>query len=108
MTMKNQDRRTFIRTVAGVLLASPILLSTNKAFAEAAEKLKEDDPLAIALGYKEKTGDVDSEKFSTHTVDQVCIECLLYQGDDPEWGPCGAFGNKLVAAEGWCQAYAPK
>lgn len=106
MTIKNQDRRTFVRTVAGAALAAPILFSSHKALAGV--KLAEDDPMAVALGYKEKTADVDAAKYPTHTKEQVCVDCVLYQGDDPEWGACGAFSNKLVAGQGWCQAYAAK
>lgn len=108
MTIKNQNRRSFVRMITGAALASPILLNANFASAQAQEKLKEDDALAMALGYKEKTTDVDAEKFPSHTDEQVCTGCILYQGDDPEWGGCGAFAGKLVAGPGWCQAYAAK
>ena len=108
MTIKNQNRRSFVRTVAGAVLASPFLINASNVFAEATEKLKEDDPLGAALGYKEKTTEVDAEKYTTHTIEQVCVGCVLYQGDDPEWGGCGAFANKLVAGQGWCQAYSAK
>jgi hypothetical protein len=76
--------------------------------AQDGEKLKEDDPTAAALGYKEKTADVDASKFASHNSDQICTGCSLYQGDDPDWGACAIFPGKLVAGGGWCSAFAPK
>lgn len=75
-------------------------------------KLEEADPLAQALGYKHDTTTVDKQKFPQHQAGQTCDNCTLYvppkAGDDQNWGPCSAVGNKLVASKGWCIAYARK
>lgn len=34
-----------------------------------------------------------------------CANCQLWQGGDADWGGCGIFPNKKVAAEGWCTAW---
>lgn len=34
-----------------------------------------------------------------------CANCQLWQGGDAEWGNCGIFPGKKVAAEGWCTAW---
>ena len=34
-----------------------------------------------------------------------CANCQLWQGGDAEWGGCGIFPGKKVAAEGWCTAW---
>lgn len=97
-------RRTFIRNslaVGAVLpLGIPIAL-------RASEQLSEDDPQAQALGYKHEAGDVDAAKFPQRTDDQLCSNCQLYQGAD-DWGPCGIFPGKVVAANGWCSAWVKK
>ncbi|MEF1220553.1 high-potential iron-sulfur protein [Photobacterium damselae] len=39
----------------------------------------------------------------------MCANCALIQGKDgDEWRPCAIFPGKLVNANGWCSAYAPK
>lgn len=108
MASSNSNRRSFIKMTATAMVVAPSVITYRNALAQNAEKLTEDDPLAMALGYKEKTTDVDAVKYPTHTKEQVCIACILYQGTDPEWGGCGAFANKLVAGQGWCQVYAAK
>lgn len=108
MKKLNANRRSFMQFSAAAFIAAPTLLSLNVGVAQAGEKLSEDDPMAKALGYKEDTNTVDASAYATHSADQVCVDCALYQGDDPEWGACGAVGGKLVAGQGWCVAYAPK
>lgn len=61
--------------------------------------LAEDDPMAMALGYK-----VTSE-----IAEQKCSNCQLYQGQDgDEAGPCAIFPGKQVAADGWCKSWVVK
>lgn len=107
MKNTNSSRRAFVKLVAGTAIAGSAL-SARMVAAQQAEKLSEDDPTAAALGYKAKTSEVDGAKYPTHNEEQVCVGCVLYQGDDPDWGGCGAFPGKLVAGQGWCVAYAPK
>jgi hypothetical protein len=73
-------------------------------------KLDENDPVAIALGYKADTNKVDQTKYPNHKPEQVCSNCVLVTPGSPEgeFIPCTAFQNKLVAAGGWCMAYVKK
>lgn len=72
-------------------------------------KLEESDPVAQALGYKMDTTKVDKQKYPQHKDDQVCTGCALFTAKSgEEFGPCSAFGGKLVANKGWCAAFAKK
>ena len=108
MKIKTKSRRSFIKFGAALAALPSFFVLSQKGFAEEVEKLTEADSMAVALGYKEDSAQVDSATYPNHSVDQLCVNCVLYQGDDPEWGACGAFANKLVAGPGWCAAYAPK
>lgn len=37
----------------------------------------------------------------------ICSNCALWTGGESEWGGCGIFPGKQVAAAGWCAAWAP-
>ena len=80
----------------------------RQSFAQAAE-LAENDPQAVALGYRHDATKVDARKYPAWAAGRVCSNCQLFQGkpSDP-WGPCGAMGGKLVNAKGWCVAWARK
>lgn len=107
--MENKlNRRSFVKFTAGALLAVPALANIRLVAANDAEKLTEDDPMAKALGYKESTATVDATKHANHKAEQNCLGCVLYQGNDPDWGGCGAFPGKKVAGNGWCVAFSPK
>lgn len=73
-------------------------------------KLEETDPVAIALGYKMDTTKVDQTKYPQHKPEQKCADCALLLPGAPvaDFMPCTAFQNKLVAAGGWCMAFAKK
>ena len=70
--------------------------------------LSPDDPQAMALGYVEDAGAVDTSKWPRKQEGQDCANCVLYQGGDADWGGCGIFPGKQVAGAGWCNAWAPK
>lgn len=108
MKIQDKNRRSFVKFSVTTLFTLPILTTLNTALANDADKLSEDDPTAKALGYKEDTANVDFNSFPNHNDDQICKGCILYQGDDPDWGGCGAFPGKKVAGQGWCAAFAPK
>jgi hypothetical protein len=98
-------RRTFIATLP---LGAVALSAGRPAFAESA-RVEEDDPTAVAIGYRHDATKVDTQKFPRYQPGQVCANCALYQGDaDAEWAPCPALGNRLVAGAGWCGAWAPR
>ncbi len=109
---KGMDRRGFLKmgVKAGggmlVLSAIPVQLLAN-------DKLSEDDPLAVAFGYKLDATTVDTEKFPKRAGEsgatQFCDNCALYTSESSaEFGPCSIFQNKLVAAKGWCNAWVAK
>jgi hypothetical protein len=69
----------------------------------------EDDPAAMALGYKHDATQIDAGKYANYAAGQVCANCFLYAGaPGSEWGACSIFGGKQVNAKGWCQTYQPK
>ena len=98
-------RRQFVLTAVP---ATALLLGARAASAQAA-KLEESDPAAVALGYKMDATKVDAKKFPTWAAGHLCSNCQLYSGKaNDAMGPCAAFGGKLVAAKGWCSAWAKK
>lgn len=79
----------------------------------AQDKVAEDDPLAVSMGYKHDASEVDTTTYPKRAGEagakQYCYNCALYQGDaDAEWAPCAIFANKLVANKGWCNAWVAK
>lgn len=104
------SRRQFLRRLA-ITASSPILLGARSLAQDAppAIKLTEDDPVAMALGYKEDATKVDVTKFPQFKPDSHCEICALYTGKPGEAsGPCSVFANKIVIAKGWCATFAPK
>jgi hypothetical protein len=103
-------RRHFLRNFAATLSA-PLALSPH-LFGQGAPKeeiLKEDDPTAAALGYKEDTTKVDKVKYPQHKDEQVCEGCALAPvSKEGDRIACTAFQNKLVNKKGWCMAFAKK
>lgn len=71
-----------------------------------ATMLGEQEPQAQKLGYKADTAKVDPKKYPAHKTSQTCANCQLYQGDTGSAaGGCVLFGDKEVAAAGWCSAW---
>jgi hypothetical protein len=71
-----------------------------------AAMLGEQDPQAQKVGYKADTTKVDPKKYPSHKPSQTCANCQLYQGDTGSAaGGCALFGDKEVAAAGWCNAW---
>ncbi len=101
--MMNPSRRGF--------LACGLGLSTAFAWQQAARaqstRLEESDPAAQKVGYVHDAARVDKARFTTYQSGQNCAGCSLYQGDTGSaWGGCVLFGDRQVAAAGWCSAYA--
>ena len=102
--MQSSNRRTFLLQVATASSA----LAAAQVQAQAA-KVDEKDPQAVGLGYVADTTKADAKKFPKHASDQKCSNCALYQGTAGDAaGGCPLFGTKLVAAGGWCSAWAKK
>ena len=96
-------RRRILLTGA---IAGTALALGRAAHAQAA-KLSPEDPQAKALGYVEDASTVDAAQWPRKAEGQICDNCALYQAGDAEWGGCGIFPGKQVAAAGWCNAWAP-
>jgi hypothetical protein len=72
-------------------------------------RLAEDEPAAVALGYRHDAAQVDAGKYPRWAAGQTCSNCIQYRGEAGEpWGGCGLFPGKLVNAGGWCNGYAAK
>ena len=103
-------RRTFVIHSAFGLSA---LVSATKVLAMAGPVTDEKDPKAEALGYRNDAAKVDTAKFPKRAGEagakQFCHNCALYGADaDSASGPCSIFQNKLVAGNGWCNAWVAK
>lgn len=106
------SRRQFIGTALAAATVAPLAGRSLFAVAHAGElpKVSEDDPTAIALGYKHDANAVDTTKFPKRAgeagASQLCSNCSLYMAPDgAEWGKCSIFPGKLVAGAGWCNAW---
>lgn len=96
MENKSTSRRHFLAQTATVALAVGGGLTARSA---AAEQLNPEDAQAKALGYVH----------ASTTDGQTCMNCQFYTGAaDAEWGPCGIFPGKDVAAKGWCKTWVQK
>lgn len=110
-TKRRTDRRAFLRMTATGLLAIPAaaLLRPAPAGAQEMPKLALDNPQAKALAYVHDASNVDKSKQPRYQEGQICANCALFQAKgDEEWAGCSIFPGKLVNANGWCSAYAPK
>jgi hypothetical protein len=97
------SRRHFLLLSVGV--GSSLALS-RAAFADNANRLSETDPRAQAVGYVEDASKIDKAKFPGYAAGQTCATCSLFQGSSMDaYGGCTIFGDKQVAARGWCSSY---
>ena len=102
------NRRTFIKhaTTGALALIAPA------ALAESYTDLPEDDPIALALGYKIDATSVDIAKYPKRSgpegTKQFCNNCALYADKGNDKGTCTAIKGRLVAGAGWCNAWVPK
>lgn len=100
-------RRTFLRHSFAVAAALPLGAIPLVARTDDS-RVNEDDPAAVALGYKHDAVTVDATAYPRYAAGQLCENCALYQPGTEGWGACGVFPGKQVNAKGWCNAYAPK
>ena len=109
--MKN-ERRSFLRFIPltlAVAAAARAPAALAQAKAAAGPKLDEKDPQAMALGYVHDATKADKAKFSNWKPGETCSGCLQFKGQPKDaFGPCTIFGNKQVAAKGWCTAWQKK
>ncbi|MFZ1639884.1 MAG: high-potential iron-sulfur protein [Candidatus Contendobacter sp.] len=101
----DNNRRRFIKLTAVGLVAAPFANALLSGTVRAADPISETDPQATALGYK-----ADATKAEKRTdATALCSNCNFYSGKAGEAsGPCVLFQGKLVAANGWCTAWAKK
>ncbi|MDG4551792.1 MAG: high-potential iron-sulfur protein [Candidatus Contendobacter sp.] len=101
----DNSRRRFIKLTAIGLVAAPFANALLNNVAAAADPISETDPLAAAMKYKADAAQAADRKDATAT----CANCALYTGKAGDaTGPCSIFQGKLVAAKGWCTAWAKK
>lgn len=96
-------RREFLvkMALAGASIPFAALLASRASLA--AEKLSEDDPTAISLGYRH---DAEQASHEQYEAGRRCDGCVFYQGESGTAdGPCLVFGGKLVTAVGWCASW---
>jgi hypothetical protein len=90
-------------------LSGASAFAIGAAYAQAPAAVLENDPQAVALGYKTDGSTADKAKFPSYSASQSCSGCVLFQGKAGDAAaPCAAFGNKLVAGKGWCSAWTKK
>lgn len=124
----DRSRREFVRLSIVGLSAVPLanFLASSTQDARAGDlpvvPLDENDPQALALGYKHDASQVDTGSFPVRATEagakQYCQNCQLYSGvPGKEWGPCALFSYRTdpqsgkhlaVNAKGWCVAWGPR
>ena len=104
--MTRITRRVFMmRSVAGGCAA----LGASTLVQAAAAHVDEGDEVAVSLGYRHDTKQVDDRKFPKHQASQRCGGCSFFQGaPGDEWAGCAMFGRRQISASGWCSAWASK
>ena len=102
--MKNDSRRTFLKTFAlavAAVAAAPVM-KIQEAFAAAVNPA---DPLVKALGYVPNAKDAKDRK----DKNAHCGNCNFYQGDaKSKEGKCQLIASGDVASAGWCRSWAAK
>lgn len=100
------DRRTFVvySTLGAAGLMTAGLTQAQPAM------LLESNSQAKALGYREDSGKVISASFPKYVAGQKCAGCQMFRTPQAgaATGSCAIFPGKLVAAEGWCDAFVQK
>lgn len=108
--MKNViSRRTLLNQALVAAALVPALRMGTAQAAGAGAALDPADPAAKSLGYAVDSSKVDATAYPTHKADQVCTNCVQYQGKAGDAaGGCAIFPGKSVAAKGWCKVWAKK
>ena len=99
------NRRTFVidcsigfagLAAAGLTNAQPALLESHSQ--------------AKTLGYRDAASKVVGADFPKYAAGQKCAGCQMFRAPQAAatTGPCAIFPGKLVAAEGWCDAFVQK
>ena len=106
--MSKIARRTFIQ-MSAVGTAGVFLHTSRDAVAQDLPQVDPASATAVALKYTHDASTVDDADKIKPDADQTCANCQFIQGNDgDEWRPCMLFPNQVVAAAGWCNAWALK
>jgi hypothetical protein len=86
------------------------LVAQRQAAAAELPQLAEDNPQALALGYRHDATTVDTAKYPTaDPAAKICGNCQLFQpAGESAWGGCPLFAGKAVNVHGWCTAWAKR
>lgn len=100
--MTDCTRRVFL------IAAGPACAAAGHALA-ALKKVEENEPKAVAVGYRHDTAKVDKARYPKHQPNQHCANCLAYEPAQPidAWGECDLMSDRLVFKDGWCSSYKP-
>jgi hypothetical protein len=108
MKTKPTLTRRKLLSAGGAIIATTAI----PQFAKASDKVTEDDPTAVALGYLHDASQVDTAKWPKRAgaegAQQFCHNCALYVDQGDGWGTCSIFQARLVKGEGWCNAWITK
>jgi hypothetical protein len=106
--MIRYKRRIILRSISTA--AAVTIAGVPLKLLAAAQRLDPKDPQAVSLGYTEDTTTVDKKKFPKHDKSQTCDNCQFYTTaqEAGSRAPCTIFGNRTVAAKGWCSAWVKK
>jgi hypothetical protein len=106
MTDTSITRRQF----AAIAVAVPVtaIFASRAAAAASLPKLDLNDPVAKALMYTHDAARIDKTKVPNFKAGSSCANCVQLKPPKAEWQECTAFPGKLVAAKGWCSAWALK
>jgi High potential iron-sulfur protein len=100
------NRRTFVihssigaagLVIAGLTQAQPAMLLESSSQAK-------------SVGYRDDSSKVISASYPKHADGQKCAGCQMFRASQAGMtaGACAIFPGKLVATEGWCDAFVQK
>ncbi len=108
MSNSKKISRRDVLAAGGAIIATSLVPGISLA----ADKVTEDDPTAVALGYLHDASKVDTAKWAKRAGDagakQFCNNCALYVDQGDGWGACSIFQGRLVNGQGWCNAWIAK
>ena len=116
-----RNRREFLQHSLWLFAALPVVGSLVSACNDSGsdtppngeQAVKEEDPVASALGYHADATQVDTEKFpkrkGAEGEKQFCKNCQFFTAKaDSNWGACQIIRTGDVKATGWCNTWAQK
>ena len=100
------SRRGFVKATGAAATVATTGFASSAFASTELQRVNEDGTMAKALSYVHDARTVDAAK---RPSDRFCHNCALFAGtQDDEWEKCSIFPGKVVAADGWCSAWAPK